>query len=316
MAPRSEKRFGIGEWYGRPFVLLSAVDRNNLARIAAEHKASTSTTPFMGVPDCPFASRTGKPVKCWKKGGVCSLQKVQRQRTKPGVPKGAASTIEGLEGSLRILCPTRFQQEDTIFSWVAGAVFNDVSVDWVTQIRFLKRIKRSIDEETESQEKDVGNIDAVLVRPGTDPLQWCAMEIQAVYFSGEKMLDLFRHVATDPSELPYPDKGRRPDYRSSGAKRLMPQLQTKIPTVRRWGKKMAVVVDEAFFDSLGEIAEVGDISNCDIAWFIVATELVGDRYVLLKRRVVRTTLEAAVEGLTNGKPVTLQEFEKHVNDKH
>jgi len=69
--------------------------------------------------------------------------------------------------------------------------------------------------------------------------------------------------------LPFPQGIRRPDFRSSDPKRLIPQLQIKVPTISRWGKKMAVVVDQPFWDSLGSISEVDHVSNCDIAWFIM-----------------------------------------------
>src|SRR5204863_1798236 len=114
-----------------------------------------------------------------------------------------------------------------------------------------------------------GRIDNVLVHTTRDPMHWCALEIQAVYFSGAAMGREFKLVQTFTGEgLPFPAANRRPDYRSSGPKRLMPQLQTKVPSLRRWGKKMAVVVDEAFFRALGPMDHVPDISNCDIAWFI------------------------------------------------
>jgi hypothetical protein len=44
---------------------------------------------------------------------------------------------------------------------------------------------------------------------------------------------------------------------------------------------MAVVVDRAFFDSVGEMDKVADISNADIARFIVKSEEVpGSKYSL------------------------------------
>lgn len=97
----------------------------------------------------------------------------------------------------------------------------------------------------------------------------------------------------------------------------MPQLQIKVPTLRRWGKKMAVVVDRAFFDSIGEMDHVADISNADIAWFIVSFEEVhGCNRTRIKREEVRyTTLERSVEGLTGGKPVPLPAFETRISDK-
>lgn len=149
-------------------------------------------------------------------------------------------------------------------------------------------------------------------------MNWAALEIQAVYFSGNAMkgeFEAFNDSAVD--WVIFPAGRRRPDYRSSGPKRLMPQLQIKVPTLRRWGKKMAVVVDRAFFDSIGEMDNVADISNADIAWFIVRFEEVeGQKRTRIVRDEVRyTTLERSVEGLTGGKPVPLPTFEARINDK-
>lgn len=171
-------------------------------------------------------------------------------------------------------------------------------------------------EEIDEEGGSVGRIDSVLVHPDLDYLRWCAVEMQAVYFSGPALSNDYP-LFTDPDTLgiPFPGKIRRPDYRSSGPKRLMPQLQIKVPTLRRWGKKMVVVVDEAFFSSLGRMDNVSDVSNSDIAWFIVGFEE-GERTARLVPRGVRyTTLERAVEGLTAGLPVTLGQFETEIKDR-
>ena len=121
----------------------------------------------------------------------------------------------------------------------------------------------------------------------------------------------------DGEHPPFPRQIRRPDYRSSGPKRLMPQLQIKVPTLRRWGKKMAVVVDKHFFESLGHMEEVGDLSNGDIAWFTVdfQEDDSGSRFKLVRNSVHVTTLERATEGLTGGSAVTLTEFEDGIRSK-
>jgi hypothetical protein len=168
---------------------------------------------------------------------------------------------------------------------------------------------------------DVGRFDLVLVSnkvvPGA-PMEWCALEIQAVYFSGDAMAEEFAAYADPNVEgVVFPAGSRRPDYRSSGPKRLMPQLEIKIPTLRRWGKKMAVVVDRAFFDSIGEMDDVKDILNADIAWFIVGfDEVPGVMRSKMKLDGVRyTTLERSVEGLTGGRPVPKHEFERRIAGK-
>ncbi len=183
--------------------------------------------------------------------------------------------------------------------------------DIATEVGFLR---------AEGSNADVGRIDMVLVEREScaSALNWCALEIQAVYFSGRSMNEEFRDIRAYAGQRPpFPRQIRRPDYRSSGPKRLMPQLQIKVPTLRRWGKKMAVVVDKHFFASLGRMEEVDDLSNGDIAWFTVDFEEddTGKRFRLVRENVHITTLERATEGLTGGAPVTLTEFEQSVRAK-
>ena len=95
----------------------------------------------------------------------------------------------------------------------------------------------------------------------------------------------------------------------------MPQLQIKVPTLRRWGKKMAVVVDSDFFEAIGAMDHVPDVSNCDIAWFVVRYIEAGTKATLTRDKVQFTTLERAVEGLTAGTPVNLDVFEARIRQK-
>ena len=180
----------------------------------------------------------------------------------------------------------------------------------ISEVPFLMR-------ETEAHEVEadaVGMIDKVLVSVSGQSLRWCALEMQAVYFSGKSMENDFKDMRQwDGPGIPFPKVQRRPDFRSSGPKRLMPQLQIKVPTISRWGKKMAVVVDKAFWGSLGEMREVQDLSNSEIVWFIVSYEQpVRGRFALKRHEVHSTTLSHAVEGLTGGTPVSLESFEHEI----
>ena len=170
------------------------------------------------------------------------------------------------------------------------------------------------DEHVEKRDGEgVGRIDNVLIVPDTKPPQWCPVEIQAVYFSGDKMDHDFRAIRQHRDDsIPYPAGRRRPDYRSSGPKRLMPQLQIKVPTLRRWGKKMAVVVDEDFIRNMGRMRTVADISNADVAWFVVRFQQEGSAVRVARGEVYFTELEAAVSGLIAGRPVTRQVFEERI----
>jgi len=100
---------------------------------------------------------------------------------------------------------------------------------------------------------------------------WFGLEIQAVYFSGQGMQADFENLLrNDDRYPPKPTAARRPDWRSSSAKRLMPQLQVKAPTLRRWGTKLAVAVDWPFFEAVGGPSSTSshDLNDGDIIWLI------------------------------------------------
>src|SRR5690606_28139709 len=73
--------------------------------------------------------------------------------------------------------------------------------------------------------KKAGRIDWLLMDSATigdaDP-KWCALETQAVYFSGDNMGAEFSAYLNAPRSVIFPVGFRRPDYRSSGPKRLAP----------------------------------------------------------------------------------------------
>lgn len=254
---------------------------------------------------CPFR---GNGAPCTKTGGVCSLRLYHLAGATGGVVAAA-----GNRGMLRATCPNRFLERGLIFSWIGEALLGTSHPRVVGEVGFLES-ERVEDDDVEGD--DVGRIDHVLVHPSADPMRWCALEIQAVYFSGASMGADFTMIRNHEGEaLPFPAGHRRPDYRSSGPKRLMPQLQIKVPSLRRWGKKMAVVVDEGFFGALGKMDEVKHVSNCDIAWFVVRFDDTGGKVVLQPGFERFTTLERAVEGLTGGYPVSLETFEERIQAK-
>ena len=147
-------------------------------------------------------------------------------------------------------------------------------------------------------------------------MDWCALELQAVYFSGKSMANEFKMLSVAETEaLQFPAKHRRPDWRSSGPKRLLPQLQTKVPTIRTWGKKMAVVIDEAFFGSLVGLEREKHLSNSEIAWFVVGYDPKPSGWTLVPREVVFTKLDASVKSLTGGIPLSKERFGHQLKEK-
>ena len=86
---------------------------------------------------------------------------------------------------------------------------------------------------------------------------------------------------------------------------------------------MVVVVDVPFFNSLGPMETVADISNCDIVWCVVdygeteegtAAPLRVCEPVQQGKRLY-TTLESAITGLTAGRPVSKPTFEARISRK-
>ena len=302
-------RFGIGEWFGFNLTQLSGEERRQFAAEVLKPKKERTPQP------CPFQGRKAGAV-CSKDGGVCSLRLYSYEKH-PDNGRAVGVPLDGKQGYLRATCPYRFQDEQDVFRWIGETILDDPDPQCVPEVGFLEA-DASADSEGGD---DVGRIDMVLAdskSPKETLRNWVAVEMQSVYFSGNAMRGEFEAFSDNSVNWVIFSAGRRrPDYRSSGPKRLMPQLQIKVPTLRRWGKKMAVVVDRAFFDSIGEMDSVADISNADIAWFIVRFEEVeGQKRARLVRDEVRyTTLERSVEGLTGGKPVPLSVFERRINDK-
>ncbi|MGC9316911.1 MAG: NotI family restriction endonuclease [Armatimonadota bacterium] len=289
---RSET-YGIGEWYGELFTKLTADQRKSFAKIQELPRSDQPDIP------CPFQSHEEETVQCTKAGGVCSLRKYEQ--TEQG-----ARPVSGLEGGLCATCPHRFEEGGLIYEWIGAELLRSSQPIVLGEIGFLE----------DREGKKVGRIDRILVHPEVEQLAWCALEKQAVYFSGDSMTNEFKMLQRSVAdELPYPAGRRRPDFRSSGPKRLMPQLQIKVPTLRRWGRKMAVVVDQPFFAAMGSMETVEHVSNGDIIWFVVGYEEANERMTLTKSSLAITTLETSVVGLTGGQPVSQAEFESQIRAK-
>jgi hypothetical protein len=295
--PKIRSRYSIGEWYGAGLESLTPTERFNRAKLECKVDALTGLA-------CPFQ----KNVKCNKKGGVCSLRLYQQVGDGP---------VSGT-GPLITTCPQRFLESDSIFRWVAETLLQTKEPVVLSEIGFLDRLRT--DETSEGEEQDtrdfIGRIDNVLVHPSRQPMDWCALELQAVYFSGKSMANEFNMLAETQSEaLQFPAQHRRPDWRSSGPKRLLPQLQTKVPTIRTWGKKLAVIIDEAFFGSLVGLDRERHLSNAEIVWFIVGYDAGPAGWTLVPRDIVFTKLDASVKSLTGGVPLSKEKFEEQLRMK-
>ena len=139
-------RYGISEWYGEPFLSLTTVQRQTLARCALGHDP---------VPKCPF--RRGSP-PCGKKGGVCSIREYQ----------GDDGKIETAQGMPVSVCPHRFEESAIASLWLAEiADFEEVYL--AREVPFMKG---------KTTGKPAGKIDLVLSRDKAAS-EWYGLEIQA-----------------------------------------------------------------------------------------------------------------------------------------
>ena len=166
--------------------------------------------------------------------------------------------------------------------------------------------------------KPAGKIDLVVAKTSSGGVRWHGLEIQAVYFSGSGMGSEFDSLRDDTHETPpFPTANRRPDWRSSSAKRLMPQLQIKAPTLRRWGSKVAVAVDRPFFDAVGGPSPnpSHDLNDGDIIWLV--PELVGNggQQRLSRGHWEVLTLEDSTEKLLAASTIRREVFERTLLSK-
>ena len=213
---------------------------------------------------------------------MCSIQRYgQRDDGRLGAPVAGPVTV----------CPRRFEEDQTLVKWLAEIVgFAPDEAMLAREVPFMRAAR---------SDRAAGKIDLVVARDRNGELTWYGLEIQAVYFSGQGMPSEFEVLRDDGQERPpFPNAVRRPDWRSSSAKRLMPQLQIKVPTLRRWGSKIAVAVDRPFFDAIGgpSPSPSRNLTDGDIIWLV--PELLRDQgrdYHLSRDHWEVLTLESSVK---------------------
>jgi hypothetical protein len=161
-------RYGTGELYGFDFCALSPARTREL-----------SSAPYKSQP-CPFKPAVaGKSAgKCNKRGGVCSLRQLDQD---------AGGQVVGV-GEPVITCPNRFLEGSLVAQWVGETLLGTSRPAVISELPFLMGEIQS----EEGEEDAVGKIDEVLVNADGGMLCWCALEFQAVYFSGMSMENDFK----------------------------------------------------------------------------------------------------------------------------
>jgi len=195
-----------------------------------------------------IASRTEKPCPFQAPGTPCAKVKVSD-------PLGVC--MFGTPHVGTPVCPVRFTQGNQIFVDVATAAFG---AGRTIAIRPELRILRK------ENGRKAGKVDYIIAALGEEgrPADFCALEVQAVYVSGHSYYPMF-HEFLDTG-IP-PQQQRVMDWLSS-RKRLIYQLNLKVPVFRRWGKKFFVAVDRQFFHALPKMKCVADIENSEVTWVL------------------------------------------------
>ena len=147
------------------------------------------------------------------------------------------------------------------------------------------------------------------------------MEIQAVYCVMHKACTRSSRdcVKTIVQNLHSQIGARRPNLGAhSSPERLMPQLQIKVPTLRRWRSKIAIAVDRPFFESIGgpSPSPRQDLGDGDIIWLIPEIVLNNDGHHRLSRGHWEIlTLEETCEKLLAARPIQRRTFEQELQRK-
>jgi Restriction endonuclease NotI len=267
--------------------------------------------PLAEVFGYPVDNQSAKAINA-RKNQLCPYNNKVPNCTKDKAkrPLGVCSVFH--EGSPAITCPVRFREDWAITSDAAGFFFGE-NVRWssLTEVRL-----------TDGYGKSAGNIDVVLVAYDSQEkiIDFGALEVQAVYISGN-VRDPFEYFMHDPknrhnmdwtAQPNYP----RPDYLSSSRKRLAPQLMFKGGILNEWGKKSAVALSKAFFDTLPELRQVPK-QEASVAWFVydLILDEHSNRYELTKIEEIYTHFDEALLRITTTKAGPLNKFLDHLQSK-
>lgn len=287
--------WGICEWYGDMVTDMTAEERESAAEDAL---AGGEVTQHGRL--CPFVQHLEEGAICNKRGGVCSIMPYSGEEPAPPAS----------------VCPRRLHAKDTsdrdIFDVLAQECFHvkpksDYAV--IREVPFLEKI----DAEGEARGSKAGRIDWILVaNPEDDRPDWMAIETQSVYFSGASMGEDFKMYRRNPHQLHVTSKNRRPDWRSSGPKRLAPQLEAKSPVISRWGRKVAVVVDEGFYNEFSAFEHDDvDFDNSEVVWVIISYDSSMNSSIRIERYA---ELKESITAIGATRPMRKAAFEADLKD--
>ena len=267
------------------------------------------SNPLAEVFGFPIVNETERAQR-YRNSRLCPFHNVVPNCTKTRAddPLGVCSVFH--RGEPVITCPVRFR-EDWLIVNDAAKFFFAPGTQWTSLGEVRLRNKRG---------GPVGNIDYVLVAYDDRGrvLDFASLEVQAVYISGN-LGGPFKTYMEHPTPqfdwsgaMFYPN----PDYLSSSKKRLVPQLVSKGGIMRLWGKKQAVAIQTAFYNTLPALPEV-PAAEADLAWFLydLVFDVDSQTMILTLNRVVYTEYESSLLSLNNNEPGGLDDFIAHLQLK-
>jgi Restriction endonuclease NotI len=228
-----------------------------------------------------------------RKSKTCPFRKSPCTKSSITDPLGVCTLSDGNRATA--VCPVRFLEGDLIFKEAGKVAFGpDCTIAVFPEIKILR-----IGSSKADKFKKIGKMDFLLGKLENGIVtDFAALEVQATYFSGKAIRPAFddflenRHLNKNISD-------RRPDFRSSAQKRLMPQLRLKVPVFRRWGKKFFIVVDSHFFNALPAFKATSP-ANSEIIWLSFPILLRDEQYVMQAPNVVGTHWDEVVTSLREG----------------
>jgi hypothetical protein len=256
----------------------------------------------------PIAEVFGFPIinesdqaKRYRANRLCPFNNIVPNCTKNSIedPLGVCSIYQ--HDTPVIICPVRFRQDWLMIGHAANFFF-DKDTKWTSlgEIR-LKDVHG----------KSVGNIDYVLVAHDDygSVLDFASLEVQAVYISGNLTGPFKSYMHNQNADFEwsramyYPT----PDYLSSSKKRLVPQLLSKGSIIKSWGKKQAVSIQTAFYNTLVPFEEVEE-KDADLAWFLYDLVLNNNIYEIALNRIIYTKYENSLDKLIKTDPGDVRLF--------
>ena len=181
--------YGIAEWYGRLYRVISGQER----AILLDHANDKKGLECRFMADVQNIAADGG-VACIKKGGVCSIRSFQCTLGDEHINYGPLTTK----------CPIRFLEGGVVISEIAHKILETDNPLIARRVPFP--IKQLAADDRECIEADNncdngdGQINMILVHPTTIPLHWCAVEFYAAYFSDRAISYDFNAIRTHPHD--------------------------------------------------------------------------------------------------------------------